>query len=116
MRGSYWSVFCRKKLTIADPSALKQLILSVNYDDGFVAYLNGTEVARSNMTATNFNSAATASHEAGAFEEFDLSGFKGLLAAGPGNVLAVPGPNNTPSSTHPSFLSQLFSPEGTPAP
>ena len=31
----------------SDPDALENLILEVAYDDGFVAYLNGVEVARS---------------------------------------------------------------------
>jgi hypothetical protein len=43
------SVFLRKKFTIVDKSKIESGILSVDYDDGFVAYLNGTEIARANM-------------------------------------------------------------------
>lgn len=43
------SVFLRKKFTIVDKSKIEAGILSVDYDDGFVAYLNGTEIARANM-------------------------------------------------------------------
>lgn len=46
------SVFLRKKFTIIDKSKIESGILSVDYDDGFIAYLNGTEIARSNMTGT----------------------------------------------------------------
>ena len=41
----------RIPFTVADPSAFASLTLRVLYDDGFVAYLNGTEVARRNAPA-----------------------------------------------------------------
>lgn len=43
------SVFMRKKFTIIDKTKIETGVLSVDYDDGFVAYLNGTEIARANM-------------------------------------------------------------------
>ncbi len=43
------SVFMRKKFTIVDLTKIESGVLSVDYDDGFVAYLNGTEIARANM-------------------------------------------------------------------
>lgn len=43
------SVFIRKKFTIIDKSKIEAAVLSIDYDDGFVAYLNGTEIARANM-------------------------------------------------------------------
>lgn len=43
------SVFMRKKFTIVDKTKIESGVLSVDYDDGFVAYLNGTEIARANM-------------------------------------------------------------------
>jgi len=43
------SVFIRKKFTIVDKTKIEAGVLSVDYDDGFVAYLNGTEIARANM-------------------------------------------------------------------
>lgn len=49
------------------------LVLKVNYDDGFIAYLNGVEVARANVT-TNDTGKVTdiESHEAEGAEEFVL--------------------------------------------
>jgi spore coat protein CotH len=44
------SVFMRKKFTIVDKTKIEAGVLSVDYDDGFVAYLNGTEIARANIT------------------------------------------------------------------
>jgi len=100
----YWSVYTRKKFTVDDPSAVKLLKLSMKYDDGFVAYLNGKEVARASMPGTAgtpvlFNAAA-ASHETNAaFEYFILPCTAiGEIKTGD-NVLAVQGNNvNLPSS------------------
>ncbi|MEI7503184.1 MAG: CotH kinase family protein, partial [Paludibacter sp.] len=61
------SVYIRKKFTIANVDLIDQLLLDIDYDDAFVLYLNGKEVARSsNITATPplYNSAITIDHEA----------------------------------------------------
>jgi hypothetical protein len=47
MSGSYYTVYLRKTFNVDDPSALSELILTIDYDDAFVAYINGTEVFRS---------------------------------------------------------------------
>ncbi len=47
------SFFMRKKFTVADTSEVLQAILHIDYDDGFVAHLNGVEIARSNMKNIN---------------------------------------------------------------
>lgn len=59
------SVYMRKTFTVTDTSALKEAILNIDYDDGFVAYLNGTEIARSGLTGVPpaYNESAT-DHEA----------------------------------------------------
>jgi hypothetical protein len=44
--GSF-SVFTRARFTIADASTATQLLLGADYDDGFIAWINGTEVFRS---------------------------------------------------------------------
>lgn len=46
------SVFMRKKFTVVDKTKIEDGVLSVDYDDGFIAYLNGTEIARANMNGT----------------------------------------------------------------
>ncbi|MGC3979498.1 MAG: CotH kinase family protein [Paludibacteraceae bacterium] len=61
------SIYLRKKFTINDISLLKNLLLDVDYDDAFVLYLNGKEVARSsNLTDAIpvYNSSVTIDHEA----------------------------------------------------
>jgi hypothetical protein len=40
------SVFVRKTIQITNVNAIQQLLLHVDYDDGFIAYLNGIEIAR----------------------------------------------------------------------
>ncbi len=59
------SAYVRVPFTVTDPSSFKNLVLSLRYDDGFVAWLNGTEVARRNApTNLAWNSAATRVHGA----------------------------------------------------
>ncbi len=43
------SVFVRKHFHITDLSEIEDVLLHVDYDDGFVAYLNGQEIARRNL-------------------------------------------------------------------
>ncbi|HAK97336.1 MAG TPA: hypothetical protein DCM87_20685, partial [Planctomycetes bacterium] len=96
MQNGYISVYIRQSFTVADPTGVQTLTLGAWYDDGFVAYLNGTEVARRNVAGNPpvYNVPATASHEAGAWESFDISTSRGLLVQGT-NVLAVCGFNRT---------------------
>ncbi|HZN57889.1 MAG TPA: malectin domain-containing carbohydrate-binding protein, partial [Planctomycetota bacterium] len=46
--GGYTSLYLRASFEVADPSAVSRLILSIELEDGCVAFLNGTEVGRSN--------------------------------------------------------------------
>ncbi|MHC4299628.1 MAG: InlB B-repeat-containing protein, partial [Planctomycetota bacterium] len=49
--GGYASVYFRRTFDIADLSSIAGLELGLQYDDGFIAYINGQEIARSsNMT------------------------------------------------------------------
>ena len=51
-RDSMWfvnaSVYLRVPFEVVDPGAITSLTLGMRYDDGFVAYINGTRVAASN--------------------------------------------------------------------
>ncbi len=62
------SVYCRYDFTLSYPDSITSLILDMDFDDGFVAYLNGTELARYNMgeagSATAWNQPADALQEA----------------------------------------------------
>ena len=59
------SAYIRVPFSIADPNGFQGFTLSMRYDDGFVAYLNGSELLRRNSPGTPaWNSAATNSHGA----------------------------------------------------
>jgi hypothetical protein len=84
---------------------LAELTLKVRYDDGFIAYLNGAELANPNFSGTpvwNSRASSTRSDSAAVvFEYIDISGFISDLEPGD-NILAIQGMNS--SSTSPDFL------------
>jgi hypothetical protein len=82
------------------PDALAQLDLYMRYDDGFVAYLNGVEVASIGAPDPMYwNSPAVYAHEAlEQPESFNISAHLDLLRSG-ANVLAVHGLNSSATST-----------------
>ncbi|MBN2130295.1 MAG: right-handed parallel beta-helix repeat-containing protein [Sedimentisphaerales bacterium] len=107
MRNEYVSVYIRK--TFAVPAALAEgpLQLVIDYDDGFVAYLNGVEVARRHMPEGPATHTTTASsHEAGTPEIIDLGSAGELLREGD-NVLAIEGHNISLSSSDFSLAAAL---------
>ncbi|NQU24531.1 MAG: lamin tail domain-containing protein, partial [Candidatus Nealsonbacteria bacterium] len=90
------SLWTRIEFNVNDPAALSSLTLQMKYNDGFVAYLNGTPVASSNApTPLEWNSSATASRDAATtlqYEEFNVGAHVGELVVGR-NVLAIQGLN-----------------------
>ena len=79
-----------------------RLVLKIRYDDGFIAYLNGVEVARRNFEGTpTWNSIASGLHEDSAaveFEYIDISDYVDILT-GDNNLLAVQGLNQSLTSS-----------------
>ena len=76
------------------------LTLRVNYDDGFVAYLNGVEIARRNVPdgEPKFDTVAAsqrAPHEPFQAQSIDVSSFLNQLRPGR-NILAIQAINATP--------------------
>ena len=89
------SVFLRKKFTIESSENINQLVLDIDYDDGFVAYINGFEVARSNIGGSPpiFNSTTGFEREAqmyqgGLPERFILNDTNQFLIDGE-NILSI---------------------------
>ncbi len=89
------SLCLRFAFDIDDPEQLgdsDNLYLRMKYDDGFVAWLNGHQIASANAPRVmEWDSKATASHDDRAaiqFESFNISAFKNKLRAGK-NVLAI---------------------------
>ncbi len=61
------SIYIIRKFSIKDTSKIYNALLALDYDDGFVAYLNGVEIARANMgnkSNPRHDSLAWRSHEA----------------------------------------------------
>ena len=116
MQNSYVSVFTRKLFQVANPASVTNLTLAVDYDDGFVAYLNGTEVARRNMPAGTPINTTTAStdHEASRGTGSSIPQEKEFIAINPAllltgtNVLAVSGHNVSLSSSDLSLIVELY--------
>lgn len=115
MRYNYSSVYIRRNFSVADPSALEGFGLRINYDDGYVAYLNGVEISRSpNMNDAGsppaYNTTAAYNREAvaGAEDFVSLEPYIGLLNPSPAvNVLAIQGHNVELSSSDFSLLPEL---------
>ncbi|MBX9850490.1 MAG: CotH kinase family protein, partial [Cytophagaceae bacterium] len=97
------SVFMRRTFNIVDSAAIKEMMLKLDYDDGFIAYLNGVEIARNNVTGTPpaYNALATTSFfTAGTPATFSVSPsvFKPILRNG-SNVLSISVHNSSAGST-----------------
>lgn len=87
------SVFMRATFQVTHVERMVRLVLHMDYDDGFIAYINGTEVARSNMDASNFDSFST-SYMEGVMKQgdvpssYDITNFMSCLHEGE-NVLCI---------------------------
>ena len=92
----------------AEPDrTLATLRFRARYDDGFVAYLNGTEIARRGLPAGPPGWQSTAQdHEAKAVEDIAIPGAGGLLRGGR-NVLAVEVHDSSAHSTDLTFDAEL---------
>jgi hypothetical protein len=84
------TAYFRKEFVVNDdPVSISNLTFSANYDDGFVAWLNGQEVVRRALAAGAVNAFTLAvDHSAGAYETIDLTAQKLVLRRGL-NILAV---------------------------
>ncbi len=92
----------RVPFIVGDPAEVATLRLRMKWDDGFIAYINGAEVARA-MAPTNpmWNSPSTGNrNEAlnGDWTDFEISPGAVPLNAGT-NILAIHGFNRTASSS-----------------
>jgi hypothetical protein len=95
------SLYVRLPFAVNRATPFNTLTLRVRYDDGFVAYLDGVEVARRNAPSTPaFDSAAIVDRPANdsiVIETIDISPHAALLTNG-NHVLAFHALNDTPIS------------------
>ncbi|MDP6637089.1 MAG: lamin tail domain-containing protein [Phycisphaerae bacterium] len=96
MEGVNASAWTRIEFQAGDVSHLGTLTLNIKYDDGFIAYLNGVEVARRNAdNPLDYDTSASATRDnaqAVVFEPINISGYLDELVTGT-NVLAIHGLN-----------------------
>ncbi|TXD48973.1 MULTISPECIES: CotH kinase family protein [unclassified Polaribacter] len=111
------SIYLRKKFTVGNLSNISSLILDVDYDDAFVAYINGKEIARANINGNPpaFNASSITFREAemysgGKPERFTITDLNLILTEGE-NILTIQahnfGLNSSDFSIIP-FLSAIF--------
>lgn len=112
------SVFLRTTFSLTDTSIISWAVLNVDYDDAFVAYLNGHEIARANIgeygIRPSYNMGATDQHEAqmytgGAPDRYIIhrDTLKKYMIEG-GNVLALQVHNTDLNSSDLSSNTFLF--------
>ena len=116
------SVYLRKDFTVSNIDDITSLILDIDYDDGFVAYINGNEVARANINGSPpaYNATTNTDHEAqmyaGGFpDRFIIDNFQDILIQG-NNTLSIQAHNVSDESSDLSiipFLTALFSSESS---
>jgi hypothetical protein len=105
------SAFIRKTFTVDDINLISAAILHIDYDDAFVAYLNNTEIARSNIGTPNippsYDQSAHIAREAtiyqgGKPESFLINNIQNILQEE--NVLAIQVHNYGTSSSDMSLI------------
>ena len=102
-RTGYTTLFLRRRFEIAggdELATLGDLALDVDYDDGFVLYLNGRQAFARNAPKgpLRHDSVASAQHESGTLERFELEDAKRWLVAGANTVAVLVLNSSTTSS------------------
>jgi hypothetical protein len=91
MHNRYTAVYIRRNFDLERLDGIDSLYLYVNFDDGFIAYLNGKQVASASVQH-EAGGIRVEQHEAHGYEEFVIRDAKSLLKPGR-NVLAIEGHN-----------------------
>lgn len=114
MAGNYSTIYLRREFPIRDAGAITNLLLAAQSDDGFVAWINGFEVARINAPGGdiphNGNAIAAVNEPTGngaAYINYTLPDPALYLRDGT-NTLAVHALNQTVNSSDFGFNAQLF--------
>jgi hypothetical protein len=99
MKGKYSFIYLRHEFEVEHADHIAELGLMMNYDDGFIAYLNGKEVVRKGVgKGHGKNAQQVKSHDANKYAYFPLKDFEKYLKDGT-NVLAIEG-HNTSIDSH----------------
>ncbi len=99
MPGNYTTFYIRKELIVDDLDNIDEFKISVDYDDGFVLWINGTLTLQNNTTGNYaYNQGAPNSHESGEYEQFTLAKNDVSLVNG-SNTIAIQGFNFSKTSS-----------------
>ena len=99
MKDHYSTVYIRRRFHLPRAADVAGFVLTMDFDDGFVAYLNGVEVARANAHGEPppFNARARSVRSPGRPVDFVIDDSADVLRDG-ANVLAVQGLNSSTRS------------------
>jgi hypothetical protein len=112
MQGNYSCLYLRTTFEVSRPDDAVRFLADVDYDDGFIVWINGVEVVRENAPATlAHDGLAPLSHESGTFTPFDLPAPSTFLVSGT-NVIAVQAFNQSLGSSDFEIDLDLLDPEG----
>jgi Bacterial Ig domain/Calcineurin-like phosphoesterase/Purple acid Phosphatase, N-terminal domain len=106
----YITTYFRRTITVTNPAQFTSLLINLLRDDGAVVYLNGVEIARSNMPTGTVASSTRASTAIGTADESAYNAFTvntAALLAGV-NVIAVEIHQAAPDSSDVSFDLELI--------
>ena len=108
MLGHYATVYVRQEFTVASVTPAVAVELTIDYDDGFIAYLNGREVARRACPPESPHTRRwlPSRTRPGTPETISLGTAGDLLREGK-NVLAIEGHNNSLTSSDFSLIPTL---------
>ena len=95
MKNSYQRIYLRHAFEIEQTDYVAEIGLMINYDDAFIAYLNGKEVVRKGVgKGAGKDAQQIKSHDANKYSYYPLKDFEKHLRNGT-NVLAIEGHNAT---------------------
>jgi hypothetical protein len=109
------SVFIRKEFKVTNLRDIGELVLSIDYEDGFAAYINGNEIARSNIgtslslpynLVTGSKTREATMYKGGFPVNFIIKNPQSLLVEGV-NVIAIQGHNSGSGSGDFSLIPML---------
>ncbi len=93
MQGNYSTVFMRTKFDVQQLSLIKSALLTFDWDDGFILWINGFEITKQQAPATvAYDALASDLHESGVPESFTFNAADLHLVEGQ-NTIAVLGCN-----------------------
>ncbi len=100
MRGVNTCIYIRIpfEITESNYNQWNFLTLNIRYDDGFVAYINGQQVAQAGISTTPSWNSTASSHENTGMTSFSISNHLDKLKLGT-NILAIHGINTSINST-----------------